>query len=186
MTKRGYLSTMSPQELKDQKLQASYRALLLLLARKPMSEISVTELCQQAGVSRTYFYNRFGNFDEIILASQEQGISRYLRALPNFQQVDLTGLMTRYFELAQREADNQLLLVKNGKIRVLITTFQQVYRRLLAESRILAKTPLTVEDYYIEFFAGAVINLSVTWLERGMPESPRLMGQKASRFLLRT
>lgn len=139
-----------------------------------MPEISVTELCQQAGVSRTYFYNRFGNFDEIILASQEQGISRYLRALPNFQQVDLTGLMTRYFELAQREADNQLLLVKNGKIR------------LLAESRILAKAPLTVEDYYIEFFAGAVINLSVTWLERGMPESPRLMGQKASRFLLRT
>ncbi|MGJ3976082.1 TetR-like C-terminal domain-containing protein [Levilactobacillus brevis] len=90
-----------------------------------------------------------------------------MRALPNFQQVDLTGLMTRYFELAQREADNQLLLVKNGKIRVLMATFQQVYRRLLAESRILAKAPLTVEDYYIEFFARAVINLSVTWLERG-------------------
>ncbi|TOY86105.1 TetR/AcrR family transcriptional regulator [Levilactobacillus brevis] len=177
---------MSPQELKDQKLRESYRALLLLLARKPMPDISVTELCQQAGVSRTYFYNHFGNFDEIILAAQEQEISRYLRELPNFQQVDLIGLMTRYFELAQREADNQLLLVKNGKIRVLITTFQQVYRRLLAESRILAKAPLTVEDYYIEFFAGAVINLSVTWLERGMPESPRLMGQKASRFLLRT
>ncbi|MCX7509855.1 TetR-like C-terminal domain-containing protein [Levilactobacillus brevis] len=109
-----------------------------------------------------------------------------MRALPNFQQVDLIGLMTRYFELAQREADNQLLLVKNGKIRVLMATFQQVYRRLLAESRILAKAPLTVEDYYIEFFARAVINLSVTWLERGMPESPRLMEQKASRFLLRT
>lgn len=40
---------MSPQELKDQKLRESYRALLLLLARKPMPDISVTELCQQAG-----------------------------------------------------------------------------------------------------------------------------------------
>lgn len=177
---------MSPQELKDQKLRESYRALLLLLARKPMPDISVTELCQQAGVSRTYFYNHFGNFDEIILAAQEQEISRYLRELPNFQQVDLIGLMTRYFELAQREADNQLLLVKNGKIRVLMATFHQVYRRLLAESRILANSPLAAEAYYIEFFTGAVINLSVTWLERGMPESPRLMGQKVGRFLLRT
>ena len=37
------------------------QALLKLLARKPLSEVSVSELCREAHISRSTFYEHFGN-----------------------------------------------------------------------------------------------------------------------------
>ena len=63
---------MNPQTRKRQNLTAVYAALLQLMSQKPLSRISITELCQHAQVSRTYFYRNFANFDQIILAYQKQ------------------------------------------------------------------------------------------------------------------
>ncbi|WHQ66011.1 TetR/AcrR family transcriptional regulator [Lactiplantibacillus plantarum] len=96
---------MNPQTRKRQNLTAVYAALLQLMSQKPLSRISITELCQHAQVSRTYFYRNFANFDQIILAYQKQTILQYLRQLPRQSKVKLQVLMTQYFTLMQQMGD---------------------------------------------------------------------------------
>lgn len=110
---------MNPQTRKRQNLTAVYAALLQLMSQKPLSRISITELCQHAQVSRTYFYRNFANFDQIILAYQKQTILQYLRQLPRQSKVKLQVLMTQYFTLMQQMAATNALLIKNEKPRFL-------------------------------------------------------------------
>lgn len=173
---------MSPQEQKQQHLAATYRALLQLMSRKPMSLISITELCQAAQVSRTYFYRNFGNFDKIIYIYQIQYMSHYLRGLPNTPKVTLTKLMTNYFEIIQQDAVNNRLLLQNGKSLIFTQTFQTVFVALLRQDRIATHSQIINEPYYLEFFSGAVVNLAATWLQHDFPESPAYLAQQVAKF----
>lgn len=174
---------MTPQERKQQNLTAIYHALLQLMSQKPLSVISITELCQQAQVSRTYFYRHYQNFDQIILAFQEQAILHYLRGLPTESQIDLIALMTRYFELTKSAVKTYRLLIKNGKIDILMQTFQAGFQLLLKQDRIGNHSPRLTEPYYLEFFSGAVINMSIAWVNHGLVESPAYLGQQVAKFV---
>ena len=43
-------------------------ALLKLLREKPMEEISISELCEQAGIGRASFYRNFNSREDILRA----------------------------------------------------------------------------------------------------------------------
>ncbi|WP_137625503.1 TetR/AcrR family transcriptional regulator [Lactiplantibacillus pingfangensis] len=174
---------MSPSELKQQNLTAIYQALLQLMSRKPLAAISITELCQQAHVSRSYFYRYYQNFDQIILAFQAQAIRHYFRGLPTGSQVELTTLMTHYFELTKSAVVTYRLLIKNDKIDILLQTFQSAFQLLLKQDRIGVHSAKLTEPYYLEFFSGAVINMSISWVTHGLIESPTYLAQQVAKFV---
>ncbi|WPB53449.1 TetR/AcrR family transcriptional regulator [Lactiplantibacillus plantarum] len=119
---------MDPQTRKRQNLTAVYAALLQLMSQKPLSRISITELCQHAQVSRTYFYRNFANFDQIILAYQKQTILQYLRQLPRQSKVKLTA----YFSGA---VINMLVhWQQNGMVETPAYLAQQVTRFTLRDN----------------------------------------------------
>jgi len=170
---------MSPQEQKQQNLTAIYQALLTLISRKPISLISITELCQAAQVSRTYFYKNFGHFDQIITAFQQQYMLHYLRGLPNTPKITLAQLMTHYFEIIQQDATNNRLLIQNGKSLIFTTTFQTVFTVLIHQDRIQStNNDLLTAPYYLEYFSGAVVNLAITWLQHDFPEPASYLAQQ--------
>ena len=174
---------MNPQQRKQQNLTAIYQALLQLMTDKPMANIAITELCQKAHVSRTYFYRNYHSFDDIILAFQEQNMLNYLRHLPNANKIDLPALMTHYFELTESEIETSKLLIRNGKMTVLIETFQTVFRLLIKQHRIDNRTyAIFDQPYYLEFFSGAVVNVAADWIARGTPEPPHYLAQQINRF----
>lgn len=131
---------MNPQIRKRQNLAAVYEALLQLMSQKPLSRISITELCQHAQVSRTYFYRNFTSFDQIILAYQKQAILQYLRQLPRQSKVKLQVLMTQYFTLMQQMAATNQLLIKNEKIQIFIQSFEAVFALLIKQDRIIGSS----------------------------------------------
>lgn len=174
---------MNPQQRKQQNLTAIYQALLQLMTDKPMANIAITELCQKAHVSRTYFYRNYHSFDDIIIAFQEQNMLNYLRHLPNARKINLLELMTHYFDLTKSEANTSKLLIKNGKLTILIKTFQTVFQLLIRQQRINNRTyAIFNEPYYLEFFSGAVVNVATDWLARGTPEPPEYLAQQVERF----
>lgn len=174
---------MSPQEQKQQNLKAIYQALLQLMSQKPMIHISITELCQKAHVSRTYFYRHYQNFDQIILAAQTQAMRHYLRRLPSTAKVDLAPLMTHYFELTKTGVKTYQLLIKNNKINILLQTFQTVFQLLFKQKRLNNHGSKLAEPYYLEFLSGAVVNMSIRWVNGGLIESPEYLGQQVAKFV---
>lgn len=174
---------MSPQELKEQKLTAIYRALLVILARQPMNKISVSVLCNQAGVSRTYFYREFGNFEQVINKYQQRAILQYVRVLPHDYPIGLEAAMVRYFDYVADSADEQRLLINSGRTTTLIATFEAAFIHLAETNRLQNSFLILKHPYYVSLLSAGVINMSVRWLMTNGSESPRQLGHLVAQYL---
>lgn len=167
---------MSPQEIKNEKLTSIYRTLLALLHEQKMSEISISKLCQQTGVSRTYFYREFGNFEIIITKYQERAILNYIHKLPSTQLIGLEPAMIQYFKYVANTASEQRLIVDCGRTTTLITTFEKAFTVLAKTKRLIANEQILKQPYYIALLAGGVVNVSIRWLKTDMQETAAQMG----------
>lgn len=175
---------MSPIEVRDQKLTATFTALIALMKMKKVENISITELCHKAGVSRSYYYKRFHSFDDVITQNEILGIIGYIRKLPKQRTISLETLMTHYFQLVKENANAQLTLIAVGKEQVLIKAFKTSNQYLEKHGVLNEPTFRSIDNQYrTDFLAGAVVNMSITWLKDGMIESPEYMGRKVSEFM---
>ncbi len=174
--------TMSPQELKDQKLIDTFNALIRLMKAKPFETISITELTRLAKTSRTYFYKNFDSLDDIISQFEMLEIVGYIRRLPNSGQLAFAIFMKHYFQLALDNRDSQLTLMGAGKEQVLIKAFNTAFHYLVKNGWIQSLTIETMDPYLGHFYAGAVVNVSVNWLRNGAVESPLIMGEKLAKL----
>ncbi|GBG97011.1 TetR/AcrR family transcriptional regulator [Lactococcus termiticola] len=59
------------------------QSLLELLEEKELAKISISQLCQRAGVSRMAFYRQFQSLDEVLLSYFEDKISATFSQLKN-------------------------------------------------------------------------------------------------------
>ncbi len=175
---------MSPKERRDQALTAIYQALIALIQTQAMATISVTKLCKEAGVSRTYYYKHFTTHTQIIDQYEMLSVVTYMRGLPNNTRLAMPTMMAHYFELAAVNREAQLVLFETGNEQPLIRGFETAFQYLLKLDKINQNPgSYTTRPYWGEFLAGAVINTSLRWLQNGMVESPAYMGQLVADFL---
>lgn len=173
---------MNPQERKRQNLTAIYEALLHLMSHKPLSMISITELCAHAQLSRSYFYRNFTSFDQIIVTYQEQAILTYFRRLPRQSKITLPVLMTQYFTFMQQMATTNQLLIDNGKAQIIVQTFEAAYTLLIRHDRIITVTDSTIhhQPYYIAFFLAQSSTFSFTGNRPAWSNHPAISPNKSS------
>ena len=166
---------MGPQEVKIQKLRQIYQALLHLLQKKELIDISISELCKVARVSRTDYYRNFHSLQDIILRYKSWEMSAYLRRTQHAKEVNFITLMTVYFKLQKEEAESVILLANAGLTETLITTFETVYSYLIEQGYV--KLQRKNNKYTSIFMAGAVISVELRWIQSGMKETPQEMGE---------
>ncbi|KRK48867.1 TetR/AcrR family transcriptional regulator [Secundilactobacillus kimchicus] len=169
---------MSPQEVKLVKLKQLHTATLELLAQKPKNNITISELCRKARVSRTYFYRRYQTIEDVLLQYQEMEMMIYLRKIPNTDRLSFSFLMTAYFGLVETMASETLLLHRVGLDDVILGSFNTVHAYLNAHQKIRNRSSNRVKNrYFRTFMAGGVVSVAIEWLESGMPNTPAQMGQ---------
>ena len=59
-------------------------ALLRLMNRKPLDKISITELCDEAGINRTTFYRHYYTPHDVLLSMELDFINRFISSV-NFE-----------------------------------------------------------------------------------------------------
>ncbi len=82
--------------MEDQRIRLSKsllkQALLRLLEKKPLEEITVSELCQTAQINRTTFYKYYGNPQELLGEISEEFFDSLERNLQSAQVPDVDSL----------------------------------------------------------------------------------------------
>ena len=145
-------------------------ALLALLKEKDYQDISITELCEKADVTRTSFYRNFKSKEDILFkrvrtvtdAFLEESAISYEGDSTRDYFVKLFTHMERQKELCQAAAKAGLLhLVKDEFDRV----FQTVHRK-------------DYDPYKSYFLSGGVYNVFLLWFVNGCKETPRQMADK--------
>ncbi|MBE6949780.1 MAG: TetR/AcrR family transcriptional regulator [Ruminococcaceae bacterium] len=163
-----YTAQKNPAALRSQELIC--KAMCALMGELPFDEITVTRICQEAGVGRKTFYRNFQEKEDVVMLMIDHLREEYEAELEDISLEEAAGYHFRF--LAER-MDFMLLLYRSGCVPLLTERFSVILPRVMprwsADERENAYRTAAV-------VAGteAVIRL---WAERGFRETPEEMEQ---------
>ena len=166
---------MSKASIDNQRVKKQItEGLFSLLRKKTFSEITVTDIVNEANVARASYYRNFQNKEEII--------ESYLDSLRDDLMQDIScddddkifnvenaqiGFERALTYCLIRKAD--LLALYNNGFGSLI---QKIFNRYIVE--FAGNMPFnSIERYKLYFISGAVSNVLIEWLNTGVKEPPR-------------
>ena len=156
----GFDTELVYEKLNKFTRQCLEEALLLLLEKKSLQEISVSELCAKAGVSRMTFYARYKTkenlFEQIIRTLNKDFINAV--GSPFVQNADLDWYK-KFFGITKQNADAIKLVFSADKYRYLS----------VINGVVLANAHLTEEQRSVRLmWTGAMVNAVIYWFDSGL------------------
>lgn len=145
-------------------------ALLQLMKKKSFSGISITELCEKAGVSRMSFYRYYESKQDVLKQEcaritdefvAKSGISYRNNPLKDYFIILFTHLYNNRDLALLLERADQLDIVKDDFQRVFLSTYKGVY-----------------EEYKSYYISGGLYDVFCHWLRNGFQESPEELAAK--------
>lgn len=142
-------------------------AILSLLEEKPLSEISISELCDQAGVGRASFYRNFQEKEDVLRAYIKGLFDEWTGELE--KDLPLDRLIFALFSHFEAHRDFYALLSERGLV-------------LLMKDVILSACGFRPEQETVNAYASAFAAYSLygwveVWFLRGMKESAKEMAE---------
>ncbi|GAA1684251.1 TetR/AcrR family transcriptional regulator [Nonomuraea maheshkhaliensis] len=178
------------------------RALIKLVEEQDLSRITVADVAERAGVSRSTFYDHFRDVHELAEAACTAMIDRLIESLPSpapgmaDPESEATRSLEAFFAaLAEHAGLYRALLGPQGSARVVDhirrratagvrerlgqvhtsgTVFDGQSGEVPGSSGSSGETPL---DVPAAFTAGAIIGVAADWLQHGCPRTPAEMAK---------
>lgn len=138
-------------------------ALLTLLAEKPINEISISELCNVAGVGRTSFYRNFETKEEILKTHITHLFRSWVNEWENTPGFPLDKGIYQMFSHFEMNRDFYSLLNKRGMVYLLKDIILDLCG-FNPDQEVIA----AYSSAYVAFFLYGWIEV---WFRRGMRET---------------
>jgi AcrR family transcriptional regulator len=164
-------------------------ALKALLKKKTFSKISVTEICNEAGLARHTFYNHYESKEALLNSILDGVLTEYFSGAADWNIfIDdperQKEVAIRFFEVWEKHSDIiDLLCLENFDqllINRLVVQFQDFYDRALVPGTSAATDQFA--KYIIRFNAYAFVGFLRQWIEDDMKYSAELVGELADYF----
>ncbi|MEU7856624.1 TetR-like C-terminal domain-containing protein [Nonomuraea sp. NPDC049141] len=156
------------------------RALIQLVAEQELARISVSDVAELAEVSRSSFYDHYRDVHELAEDACTAMIDDLLQAVPKPSldsgdlAQDTTESLTAFFaSLAEHAGLFRALLGSQGSARVIDHIRARITEA--TSDHLLDDLSPVPPDVTAAFTAGALIGVSVDWLQRGCPRTPAEM-----------
>ncbi|WP_314728313.1 TetR/AcrR family transcriptional regulator [Bacillus sp. Marseille-Q3570] len=152
-----------------------------LLKEKPISSITIKEICELADINRSTFYAHFGDQYDLLHFIEEEFIEDMVATLTeyNFSKEDEAYQMTeKLFEyIADKSEICQTLLSENSDIHFqkkgMMITKEFIFKNLMIENQLDQET----FEYISIYFVSGSIYVIKKWLENGMNKTPKDMAE---------
>ena len=146
------------------------QALLKIMEVYEYKDITVTQIVQEASLSRNTFYRLFKDKDEILRMLFEDLFDQFFEQVKKQKIESFWNVMQLYFDFWLEKKDLLLLLQKNHLLqRMLEQTYDkssQVFQFVHANDKgNEASLPLS---YLLAFSVGGMHNMLIKWVECGM------------------
>ena len=142
-------------------------ALMKLLRDKPLEAISISELCELAGIGRASFYRNFKCKEDILRTCIRQLFSQWFNTYIAMEHPPLSTLIQLLFSHFEKHMDFYRLLYERKQLDLL----KDIFIELLGPAPELPKA----EAYAKAFVAYALYGWVEVWFLRGMKESAEEM-----------
>lgn len=152
-------------------------ALLILLEKKEFEFITITEVCQKAGVNRSTFYLHYENMDDLLMETIEMINRRFNKAFNNKK---VNASLASKEELFFIDDDNLIpylnFVKENKKIYKLINAKPYIFKSQSKLNsfyvdifdKVLEKYNVSKEekDYVFSYYTFGTVAIIQKWLER--------------------
>jgi AcrR family transcriptional regulator len=156
------------------------QSLVKLLQEKPISKISVKEICETADINRSTFYAHYSDQYDLlrqVVDETMQDLNAYLGNY-NFKAYEPESfqIMNRIFEYIVENAELcKVLLGENGDISLQKEIMMIVQRQGMKEWTGKKAVDADIMEYLYLFFVNASIGIIHRWLQGGLKQSAREM-----------
>lgn len=169
--------TSNPTAVRSQK--AICEALFLLMQEKPFSRITVTELCEKAGVTRQAFYMNF--------VGKEDALTGILRQITRSLEQDLAAKDSSFYQSFlcfyrhwEQHQDFLSLLVQNNLVSILLRETEPYTALFPAVNRSFCRPAEKLEQSICALIAGALVRSLTNWAESAYSASCEELAEAAA------
>ena len=148
------------QNLKNQVMQYLQDSLILLLERKKFADITITELCNKAGVSRMAFYGNYTSKDDLF--------EQIVRSL-NKDLVDAVGSPFNRFTGLSWYLNFFTVLSENmDTVKTVFGADRERYRYALTSVILRTKHLTELQKYQRIIWMGGIVDATLLWIDSGL------------------
>lgn len=172
----------SENQLVKQSQRRISQALIKLLATEKFAELTVTQICQEAGVGRKTFYRNFDDKMSVIafFLYDEMEVDRQGNQAHNIQEA-----MLRWYRFIQQQQSIFRLLYQNN----LMPQIQRMLKDLIhhhqgkIEAKMRERDVHTKIDYFMNFTANTIYSNIELWISKDFAETPAELAELTVAYL---
>lgn len=159
--------------------ECMYQALVKLMKNAPLEEISVSKLCQLAGVSRMTYYRNYNSKQEILLDHMDCVFELYYQMLAQKENLMLYDISLAFFQMFLGSEREFIQLVKDASYSMVM---MDKFHRYLEDILSLAGIADDRSTYLRSFLAGGLYKMSLDWFRDGTVMPPEDMAALLSKW----
>lgn len=138
-------------------------ALFSLMEHTHFNKITITALCEKAGVGRKTFYRNFELKEDVIEFQLDNMREEYRKGIiPS----DTNGYLYHHFSYIRNNADRLILLYKNG----FSSLINEKFMLLLPEMMPLLSADPVEQEYRSSYIVSGIKAVEYTYVKRGCTE----------------
>ena len=159
------------------------QALLMLMQRKPVSQVTVKEICDLAGINRNTFYAHYGAPVDILAVIQEEYNDKMQRLREDaIQTGDVQALILGIMKTLLDNRDFCMVLYGENndsglQDRVLHDAYSQIMLSWIESG---TKAQADHLRWLFVFLSGGIDSMIRTWVKDGMREPPEQIARQAA------
>lgn len=163
-------------------------SLIELLAEKPISRLTIKELCQRADINRATFYSHYSDQFDLLRQIEAAFIADINSYLDHFVveagETNMVEILAKIFEyIDQNSSLCQVLLGNNSDLDFQTDIMNIVSERVLFEWQKTIKVDEAAADYLYTYVATGSIGIIRKWLQSGRPSPPKDMAEFVIRLV---
>ena len=158
-------------------------AMIGLLGKKKLEDLTISEICQEADVNRNTFYSHYSSVRELF----EEMNGKYMEALfasakvfdePNDSTIK--NLVNVLDKMKEKGNLTKIIFSESNSIKHLNTLLQILFPTSIIDN--LKIENLSLDECHA-FLIGGITSLILRWIENDFQESPKNFGRKIFNFI---
>ncbi len=150
-------------------------SLYKLLKKKKLEDISVTEICKDAGVSRMSFYRSYNSVEDIFIKFSDERFEELYEKFMKIENPTGADFVFSVFTIMKKYSRQLKALRLANRQSILLDSFKSYVSFLFnkldkQEIQFITKNPLTVS-----YIAGGFYNVLVQWIDSDFKYTPEEM-----------
>jgi AcrR family transcriptional regulator len=152
-----------------------FTALMQLMEKTSISNISISDITKKAGVSRMAYYRNYGSKEDIIIHYLNSLFQEYLEEIRSCGQVDVYQFAYRYFAYFRKHEVLIKNLLRSNLLNLLLERFDTYLHSIFAGLLQHNITSPELKAYEVHFLAGGLYKILMEWVHNDMAQSDEEM-----------